>query len=165
MARNRGRDWARKKHSALRLHFAERVPVRGSCCSLPWEDWHGPRMESNRLDFQPPSAVRPVFQRQHVLHPDGSRRPVDVVAAWFLFKEMQTSSWMEACKCKGCLLQTLETSIWGVSSHTDIESLQGFRRFTYYLDRPDVMAKFTSVRLEADESKCPILSLDRKHYA
>lgn len=34
---------------------------------------------------------------------------------------------------------------------------EGFRRFTYYLDRPDVMAKFTSVRLEADESKCPIL--------
>eukprot|EP00434_Breviolum_minutum_P045668 symbB.v1.2.040996.t1/scaffold7721.1/size12173/2 len=34
---------------------------------------------------------------------------------------------------------------------------EGFRRFTYYLDRPDVMSKFTSVRLEADESKCPIL--------
>ncbi|CAE7231459.1 MPA1, partial [Symbiodinium natans] len=34
---------------------------------------------------------------------------------------------------------------------------EGFRRFTYFLDRPDVMAKFTSVRLEADETTCPIL--------
>eukprot|EP00438_Fugacium_kawagutii_P027524 Skav213239 [mRNA] locus=scaffold5440:48492:50768:+ [translate_table: standard] len=34
---------------------------------------------------------------------------------------------------------------------------EGFRRFTYHLDRPDVMSKFTSVRLEADEAKCPIL--------
>lgn len=34
---------------------------------------------------------------------------------------------------------------------------EGFRRFTYFLDRPDVMAKFTSVRLEADEKTCPIL--------
>eukprot|EP00933_Yihiella_yeosuensis_P047162 TRINITY_DN4286_c0_g1_i2.p1 TRINITY_DN4286_c0_g1~~TRINITY_DN4286_c0_g1_i2.p1 ORF type:complete len:886 (-),score=185.51 TRINITY_DN4286_c0_g1_i2:200-2830(-) len=34
---------------------------------------------------------------------------------------------------------------------------EGFRRFTYFLDRPDVMAKFTKVRIEADESKCPIL--------
>mmetsp|Transcript_15684 Transcript_15684/g.18870 ORF Transcript_15684/g.18870 Transcript_15684/m.18870 type:complete len:266 (-) Transcript_15684:7-804(-) len=34
---------------------------------------------------------------------------------------------------------------------------EGFRRFTYHLDRPDVMSKFTSVRLEADETKCPIL--------
>ncbi|CAJ1419959.1 unnamed protein product [Effrenium voratum] len=34
---------------------------------------------------------------------------------------------------------------------------QGFRRFTYYLDRPDVMSKFTSVRIEADEDRCPIL--------
>jgi len=34
---------------------------------------------------------------------------------------------------------------------------EGFRRFTYFLDRPDVMAKFTSVRLEADEKRCPIL--------
>ena len=43
--------------------------------------------------------------------------------------------------------------------------LQGFRRFTYYLDRPDVMSKFTSVRLEADESKCPILQLDCERTA
>ena len=34
---------------------------------------------------------------------------------------------------------------------------EGFRRFTYYLDRPDVMSKFTSVRIEADEDRCPIL--------
>ena len=33
---------------------------------------------------------------------------------------------------------------------------EGFRRITYYLDRPDVMARF-SVRLEADRSTCPIL--------
>ena len=39
------------------------------------------------------------------------------------------------------------------------KALAGFRRFTYYLDRPDVMSKFTSVRLEADASKCPILLL------
>ncbi|CAJ1399278.1 unnamed protein product [Effrenium voratum] len=33
---------------------------------------------------------------------------------------------------------------------------EGFRRFTYFLDRPDNMAVF-SVRLEADASKCPVL--------
>jgi len=34
---------------------------------------------------------------------------------------------------------------------------EGFRRFTYFLDRPDNMARFTEVRLEADKSSCPIL--------
>lgn len=33
---------------------------------------------------------------------------------------------------------------------------EGFRRITYYLDRPDVMAKYR-VRLEADKKKCPLL--------
>ncbi len=33
---------------------------------------------------------------------------------------------------------------------------EGFRRITYYLDRPDVMARFR-VRLEADRELCPIL--------
>jgi aminopeptidase N len=38
---------------------------------------------------------------------------------------------------------------------TQCES-QGFRRITYYQDRPDVMATFT-VRVEADRAKCPVL--------
>ena len=33
---------------------------------------------------------------------------------------------------------------------------QGFRRITYYLDRPDVMAKFTT-KIIADKTECPIL--------
>lgn len=33
---------------------------------------------------------------------------------------------------------------------------QGFRRITYFLDRPDVLAKYT-VRLEADLETCPVL--------
>jgi aminopeptidase N len=33
---------------------------------------------------------------------------------------------------------------------------EGFRRITYYQDRPDVMATFT-VRVEADKAKCPVL--------
>jgi aminopeptidase N len=33
---------------------------------------------------------------------------------------------------------------------------EGFRRITYYLDRPDVMARFTT-RIEADRSKYPVL--------
>jgi aminopeptidase N len=33
---------------------------------------------------------------------------------------------------------------------------QGFRRITYYLDRPDVMAEFTTT-LVADKSECPVL--------
>ncbi len=33
---------------------------------------------------------------------------------------------------------------------------EGFRRITYYLDRPDVMARFTT-RIEADRTKYPIL--------
>merc|ERR1719353_1680562 len=34
---------------------------------------------------------------------------------------------------------------------------EGFRRFTYFPDRPDVMAKYTRVRVEADQIKCPVL--------
>ena len=53
---------------------------------------------------------------------------------------------------------------------------QGFRRITYYLDRPDVLAKFTT-RIEADPNVAPVLlgngnpvergTLDsgRRHYA
>ncbi|CAI5949277.1 unnamed protein product [Closterium sp. NIES-64] len=33
---------------------------------------------------------------------------------------------------------------------------EGFRRITYYQDRPDVMSRFT-VRMEADRSACPVL--------
>ena len=33
----------------------------------------------------------------------------------------------------------------------------GFRRITYYPDRPDNMSSFTSVRIEADEGECPVL--------
>ena len=33
---------------------------------------------------------------------------------------------------------------------------EGFRRITYYLDRPDVMAKFTT-KVIADKKSCPIL--------
>lgn len=33
---------------------------------------------------------------------------------------------------------------------------EGFRRITYFLDRPDVLAKFTT-RIEADKSSCPVL--------
>ena len=38
---------------------------------------------------------------------------------------------------------------------TQCES-QGFRRITYYLDRPDVMSVFT-VSIKADEAECPVL--------
>jgi aminopeptidase N len=34
---------------------------------------------------------------------------------------------------------------------------EGFRRFTYFPDRPDVMAKYTRVRVEASKKKCPVL--------
>uniref|UniRef100_A0A7S0A2B6 Aminopeptidase N n=1 Tax=Pyrodinium bahamense TaxID=73915 RepID=A0A7S0A2B6_9DINO len=34
---------------------------------------------------------------------------------------------------------------------------EGFRRFTYFPDRPDVMSKYTRVRIEADRAKCPVL--------
>ncbi len=33
---------------------------------------------------------------------------------------------------------------------------EGFRKITYYLDRPDVMARFTT-RIEADKNSCPVL--------
>ena len=33
----------------------------------------------------------------------------------------------------------------------------GFRRITYYPDRPDNMSMFTSVRIEADKEKYPVL--------
>ena len=34
---------------------------------------------------------------------------------------------------------------------------EGFRRITYFQDRPDVMAKYLEVRLEADKAKYPLL--------
>merc|ERR1719329_644685 len=34
---------------------------------------------------------------------------------------------------------------------------EGFRRFTYFPDRPDVMSKYTRVRVEANQAKCPVL--------
>mmetsp|Transcript_2525 Transcript_2525/g.7233 ORF Transcript_2525/g.7233 Transcript_2525/m.7233 type:complete len:895 (-) Transcript_2525:116-2800(-) len=34
---------------------------------------------------------------------------------------------------------------------------EGFRRFTYFPDRPDVMSRYTAVRIEADSEKCPVL--------
>jgi len=34
---------------------------------------------------------------------------------------------------------------------------EGFRRFTFFPDRPDVMARYTRVRIEADRAKCPVL--------
>lgn len=33
---------------------------------------------------------------------------------------------------------------------------EGFRKITYYLDRPDVMARFTT-RIEGDKDKCPVM--------
>jgi len=33
---------------------------------------------------------------------------------------------------------------------------EGFRRITYFLDRPDVMARFT-VRIEAERARCPVM--------
>ena len=33
---------------------------------------------------------------------------------------------------------------------------QGFRKITYYLDRPDIMARFTT-RIEGDRNSCPVL--------
>eukprot|EP00746_Dinoflagellata_sp_MGD_P155676 gnl/MRDRNA2_/MRDRNA2_85499_c0_seq1.p1 gnl/MRDRNA2_/MRDRNA2_85499_c0~~gnl/MRDRNA2_/MRDRNA2_85499_c0_seq1.p1 ORF type:complete len:883 (-),score=191.36 gnl/MRDRNA2_/MRDRNA2_85499_c0_seq1:1026-3674(-) len=34
---------------------------------------------------------------------------------------------------------------------------EGFRRFSPFQDRPDIMAKYTKVRIEADAEQCPIL--------
>merc|ERR1719277_2402976 len=44
----------------------------------------------------------------------------------------------------------------GCTYCTQMEA-EGFRRFTYFPDRPDVMAKYTRVRIEADRAKCPVL--------
>ncbi|MBW2683858.1 MAG: aminopeptidase N, partial [Deltaproteobacteria bacterium] len=33
---------------------------------------------------------------------------------------------------------------------------EGFRKITYYLDRPDILAKFT-VRIEGDKESCPVM--------
>ena len=38
---------------------------------------------------------------------------------------------------------------------------EGFRRITYYLDRPDVMSVFT-VRIEADKAEAPVLLVQRQ---
>ena len=38
---------------------------------------------------------------------------------------------------------------------------EGFRRITYFYDRPDVMTRYT-VRMEANKASCPVLLLQRK---
>ena len=43
----------------------------------------------------------------------------------------------------------------GSNYYTDLEPM-GFRRLTWFLDRPDVMARFRT-RIEADRSSCPVL--------
>jgi len=52
------------------------------------------------------------------------------------------------------------TKLMGLYTSSDAFCTQceaeGFRRITYYLDRPDVMARFTT-RIEADRAKYPIL--------
>ena len=57
------------------------------------------------------------------------------------------------CPDKNTALSGLYTS--GGSFFTQCEA-EGFRRITYFLDRPDVMAVYT-VTLRADEAKYPIL--------
>lgn len=66
---------------------------------------------------------------------------------------------------KLCTLVTVEpeknTQLSGLyfsgSTYCTQMEAEGFRRFTYFPDRPDVMAKFTKVRVEADRTKCPVL--------
>ncbi|MBW1756351.1 MAG: aminopeptidase N, partial [Deltaproteobacteria bacterium] len=52
------------------------------------------------------------------------------------------------------------TKLMGLYTSSDTFCTQceaeGFRRITYYLDRPDVMARFTT-RVEADQAKYPVL--------
>ena len=40
---------------------------------------------------------------------------------------------------------------------------EGFRRITYFLDRPDVMAVYTT-RIEADKSEAPVLLVERQSH-
>ena len=54
---------------------------------------------------------------------------------------------------KNTALQGLYTSGGGYFTQCEAE---GFRRITYFLDRPDVMAVYT-VLLRADKSRCPVL--------
>lgn len=44
----------------------------------------------------------------------------------------------------------------GATYCTHMEA-EGFRRFTFFPDRPDVMAKYTKVRIEAEKDRCPTL--------
>jgi aminopeptidase N len=43
----------------------------------------------------------------------------------------------------------------GGNYYTDLEP-EGFRKLTWFLDRPDVMARYTT-RIEADKASCPVL--------
>lgn len=73
---------------------------------------------------------------------------------------------------KNTVLEGLYMSQGDYSTQCEAE---GFRRITFYVDRPDVMAKF-NVLIQADKKKCPVLlsngnciergeSPDGKHYA
>jgi aminopeptidase N len=59
----------------------------------------------------------------------------------------------EICPEKNTALEGLYSSSGNYCTQCEPE---GFRKITYYLDRSDVMTKFTT-RIEADKAKCPVL--------
>ena len=48
-------------------------------------------------------------------------------------------------------------SSWAISGPLGSSQAEGFRRIAYYYDRPDVMATFSRVRLEAGKELHPAM--------
>ena len=67
--------------------------------------------------------------------------------------KFKLTSTVEIDPAKNTALEGLYLSSGNYCTQCEAE---GFRKITYYIDRPDVMAIF-SVRIEADQSRCPVL--------
>lgn len=88
---------------------------------------------------------------------DGADVKADITESGLTFKPGKESFTLECvteiAPEKNTRLEGLYCS--GGNYCTQCEA-EGFRRITYYTDRPDVMATFT-VRVEADKTACPVL--------
>ena len=110
----------------------------------------GAPMEPLRLDGEDLNLLRVLVDGQSVSfrHEDG-QLVIDAPAADAFTLEIRNT----VCPEKNTELSGLYTS--GGGFFTQCEA-QGFRRITYFFDRPDVMAVYT-VTLRADKAKFPVL--------
>ncbi len=105
-------------------------------------DGDGLKLVSLKLDGEA-ARIRPLCRRAPTASPSRSRR------------SSRSRSRSRPCVDPSANTQLMGLYRSGATYCTQCEA-DGFRRITYYPDRPDVMAVFTT-RIEADKAECPVL--------